>query len=60
MSKSERKKRKVTTATKGTRKISQRRKNAKRETKATEYVNHLLELNKLQGVLLTYLKKEVS
>ncbi len=28
-------------------------------TRALECINHLLELNKLQGVLLTRLKKEV-
>ena len=59
MAKSESKKKKIT-ASKGTRKTSQRRRNAKRQTNAADYVSHLLELNKLQGVLLTYLKKEVS
>ena len=29
------------------------------QTKAAEYVSNLLELHKLQGVLLTRLKKEV-
>jgi len=35
------------------------KKTKKRQTKAAEYVSNLLELHKLQGVLLTRLQKEV-
>lgn len=35
------------------------KKNGKGQTKAAEYVNSLLELHKLQGVLLVQLDKEV-
>ena len=35
------------------------RKADKEQTKAAEYVNYLLELHKLQGVLLNKLSKEV-
>ena len=36
------------------------KKTAKGQTKAAEYVSHLLELHKLQGVLLTRLGEEVK
>jgi hypothetical protein len=36
------------------------KKTKKGQTKAAEYVSHLLELHKLQGVLLTRLDKEVK
>jgi len=35
------------------------KKTKKGQTKAVEYVSNLLELHKLQGALLTKLKKEV-
>jgi len=53
MAKSTRKKAKKAIPAKKTKKP------AEGQTKAAEYVNHLLELHKLQGVLLTRLKKEV-
>lgn len=53
MPKSTRKKTKGATPTKKTRKTS------KNQRKAPEYVNHLLKLHKLQGILLVQLKKEV-
>jgi hypothetical protein len=36
------------------------KKTTKGQTKAAEYVSHLLELHKLQGVLLARLGKEVK
>jgi len=54
MAKSKRKKAKKATPAKKTKKP------AKSQTKAAEYTTNLLELHKLQGVLLTRLKKEVS
>ena len=36
------------------------KKTPKGQTKAAQYVGHLLELHKLQGVLLTQLDKEVK
>jgi len=53
MIKSARKKPKVVISTRKTKKAASGR------TKATEYVGYLLELHKLQGVLLTGLDKEV-
>lgn len=56
MAKSARKK------TKGTRlakEMKKAKKTAKGQTKAAEYVGCLLELHKLQGVLLTQLKREI-
>lgn len=50
MAKSTRKKTKPATTAKKT---------AKRQTKAAEYVDSLLELHKLQGLLLTKLRKQV-
>ena len=35
-------------------------KTARRQTKAAEYVSNLLQLHKLQGVLLAQLNKEVQ
>ncbi len=40
-------------------KVASAPKGAKPRTKAAEYVGHLLELHKLQGVLLNRLDKEV-
>jgi len=56
MSKSKRKKQKGTPAAKEAKKEG---KNPKGQTKVAKYVSHLLELHKLQGVLLTRLSKEV-
>ncbi len=56
MAKSARKKPKGTTPVKKTKKKG---KAAKGQTKAAEYVSYLLELHKLQGALLSHLKKEV-
>jgi len=50
MAKSKRKKTKRAISAKKTKKC---------QTKAAEYVSNLLELHKLQGVLLTRLEKEV-
>lgn len=36
------------------------KKTARGQTQAAEYVSHLLELHKLQGVLLTRLHKEIQ
>jgi len=36
------------------------KKTTKGQTKAAEYVSHLLELHKLQGVILARLSKEVK
>lgn len=36
------------------------KKNAESRMRLAEYVNSLLELHKLQGVLLTQLKKQIS
>ena len=41
------------------RKAKKPKKTTKGQTKAAEYVNCLLELHKLQGVLLAQLRKEV-
>lgn len=50
MRKSARKKKKIVLSTK----------NLKNQSKAAEYVGYLMELHKLQGVLLTRLNKEIS
>lgn len=42
------------------RKPTSAKKTTKGQTKVAEYVSHLLELHKLQGVLLTRLSKEVK
>ncbi len=57
MAKSKRKRAKGTLPTKKAKKID---KTTKGQTKAAEYVSHLLELHKLQGVLLKRLGKEVQ
>jgi len=36
------------------------KKTARGQTQAAEYVSHLLELHKLQGVLLTRLRNEIQ
>ncbi len=56
MAKSTRKKTKEAVPSKKAKKID---KTAKGRTKVAEYVSHLLELHKLQGVLLKRLDKEV-
>jgi hypothetical protein len=56
MTKSARKKTRGTILAKRAKKAP---KTAKGQTKATEYVSCLLELHKLQGVLLNQLSKEV-
>ena len=57
MAKSERKRAKGALPTKKAKKID---KTTKGRTKVAEYVSHLLELHKLQGVLLKRLDKEVQ
>ena len=57
MAKSERKRAKGAMPTKKAKKID---KTTKGRTKVAEYVSHLLELHKLQGVLLKRLDKEVQ
>jgi len=57
--KSKRKKQKEVPVTKGAGKAKKTEKSTKGQTKAAEYVSHLLELHKLQGVLLARLNKEV-
>ncbi len=54
MAKSKRKKQK------GIPTVKRAEKNTKDQTKATEYVSNLLQLHKLQGVLLNRLNKEIS
>ena len=56
MAKTKRKRLKRTLPAEKTKKI---KKTAKDESKAAEYVSYLLELHKLQGVLLAKLDKEV-
>ena len=56
MAKSTRKKVKSATSSKKTKKME---KSTNEQSKAAEYVDHLLELHKLQGVLLAQLYKEV-
>ena len=57
MTKSTRKKAKETTTL--MKKAKKTKKTAKGQTKAAEYVSCLLELHKLQGVLLNQLEKAV-
>ena len=54
MAKSKRKKLKTAVSTKKAKKTT------RDQTKAAEYVGHLLELHKLQGALLNRLDKEVK
>ena len=56
MAKSTRKKAKRAKSSKKTKKME---KSTKEQSKAAEYVGHLLELHKLQGALLAQLYKEV-
>jgi len=56
MAKSTKKKAKRATSSKKTKK---KEKFTKEQSKAAEYVGHLLELHKLQGALLAQLYKEV-
>ncbi len=56
MTKSVRKRARETISAKKTKKT---RKATRDQTKAAEYVGHLLELHKLQGTLLRQLAKEV-
>ena len=56
MAKSTRKKAKRAKSSKKTKKME---KSTNEQSKAAEYVGHLLELHKLQGVLLAQLYKEV-
>jgi len=56
MAKSTRKKTKRAKSSKKTKKME---KSTKEQSKAAEYVGHLLELHKLQGTLLAQLYKEV-
>jgi hypothetical protein len=51
--------RKMTKREKQTRKARRITKTFKEQAKAAEYVGYLLELHKLQGILLTQLHKEV-
>ena len=44
---------------KGTIPAKKSKKTAKGQTKAAEYISCLLELHKLQGILLTHLEREV-
>jgi uncharacterized membrane protein (DUF106 family) len=57
MAKSTRKKAKRAKSSKKTKKME--KSTTKEQSKAAEYVGHLLELHKLQGVLLAKLYKEV-
>jgi len=57
MAKFKRKRAKGALPTKKAKKIE---KTTKGQTKVAEYVSHLLELHKLQGVLLKRLSKEVQ
>jgi len=56
MAKSTRKKAKMAESSKKTKKME---KSTNEQSKAAEYVGHLLELHKLQGSLLSQLHKEV-
>ncbi len=56
MTKSVRKRARETVSVKKTKKT---RKGIRDQTRAAEYVGHLLELHKLQGTLLTQLAKKV-
>ncbi len=53
-------KRKRTKGTMPVKKVRKTKKTTKGQTKAAEYVSCLLELHKLQGVLLSRLDKEVK
>jgi len=57
MEKSTRKKTKA--SIRSSKKAKKREKTTKGQSKAAEYVSYLLELHKLQGVLLARLDKEV-
>jgi len=57
MAKSTRKKAKRATSSKKTKKVE---KFTNKQSKAAEYVGHLLELHKLQGAILTHLYEEVK
>lgn len=59
MAKSARKNIKRTRPTKGAKEAKKGRNSTKGRTKAAEYVGNLLELHKLQGVLLHRLRKEI-
>jgi hypothetical protein len=59
MTKSARKKTRGTMPAKGAKRAKKAPKTAKGQTKATEYVSCLLELHKLQGVLLNRLRREI-
>ena len=59
MAKSARKKIKGTMPAKEAKKAKKSQKTAKGQTKAAEYVGNLLELHKLQGVLLGRLRREI-
>jgi hypothetical protein len=59
MTKSARKKIKGTMADKEAKRAKRTPKTAKGQTKAAEYTDCLLELHKLQGTLLTRLRREV-
>ncbi len=57
MAKSKRKKTKA--SIRSSKKAKKRRETTKSQSRAAEYVTYLLELHKLQGVLLARLDKEV-
>ena len=59
MAKSARKKIKGTMPAKEAKKAKKPQKTAKGQTKAAEYVGNLLELHKLQGVLLGRLRRAI-
>jgi hypothetical protein len=59
MTKSVRKKTRGTMPAKGAKRAKRAPKTANGQTKAAEYVNCLLELHKLQGILLTRLRSEI-
>jgi len=52
-------KKKTKASIRASKKAKKRRKTTKGQSKAAEYVSYLLELHKLQGVLLAKLDKEV-
>jgi hypothetical protein len=59
MAKSTRKKIKGARPAKRAKEARKNRKTAKGQTKAAEYVGNLLELHKLQGTLLGWLRREI-
>lgn len=59
MTKSARKKTRGTMPAKGAKRAKKAPKTAKGQTKTAEYVGCLLELHKLQGVLLNRLRREI-